>query len=171
MDIIRQVIRDVPDFPRPGIIFKDVTPVLEDSVAFRAVIDAFRARYTDAGIDRIAAVESRGFLLGAALGYELGIGVVMVRKPGKLPRETVRQSYDLEYGSNVLEIHVDAVKPGHRVLVIDDLLATGGTARATADLVHRLGGTVVEHAFMVELGFLEGRKVLEPVPAFALLTY
>ena len=171
MDIIQSVIRDVPDFPKPGIIFKDITPVLLDPKAFKAAIDGFVEHYKDMRIDVIAAIESRGFVFATPLAMALGVGVALVRKPGKLPAETIRQSYDLEYGSNTLELHKDAIKPGQRVLVIDDLLATGGTAGATGDLIARLGGQVVEHAFLVELTFLGGREKLGQTPVFALVRY
>ena len=171
MDIIKNTIRDVPDFPIPGIIFKDITPVLLNPEAFAACVEGFAERYRDMKIDVIAAVESRGFLFGAPLAKELGIGMAIVRKPGKLPGDTIETSYDLEYGSATLQLHKDAVQPGQRVLVIDDLLATGGTAAAAGSLIAQLGGEVVEQAFVVELSFLAGRKALGDVPIFALVTY
>lgn len=157
---LKGIIRDVPDFPKPGIIFKDITPILTDSSAFKRVIDAFVDRYSDKKISAIVGVESRGFVFGAPLAYQLGCGCVLVRKKGKLPYKTVEMSYDLEYGSATIEMHIDAVKPGDRVIVIDDLLATGGTAAATCELLNKQGAQIVECAFVVELAFLNGRDKL-----------
>lgn len=171
MDVIKSAVRDIPDFPKPGILFKDITPVLQNPQAFRAAIDTFKERYRDQKLDVIAAVESRGFLFGTVLAYELGLSLALVRKPGKLPYKAIRESYSLEYGENTLEMHEDAVGPGQRVLVIDDLLATGGTAEAAAKLVRRLGGEVVEFAFLIELSFLDGRERLSPCPIFSILQY
>jgi adenine phosphoribosyltransferase len=170
IEAVKAKIRDVPDFPKKGILFKDITPVLQDPATFRSVIDRFADRYEAARPDRIVAIESRGFLLGSALAYRLGIGLSLVRKPKKLPYKTVRVEYTLEYGTDALEAHVDAVEKGQRVLVIDDLLATGGTAGATIELVTKLGGTVQECAFVIELAFLEGRKKLS-TPVFSLIEY
>lgn len=169
-DHIRKVIRDVPDFPKPGIVFKDLTPVFEDAEAFGILVEAFAARYRGQGVDAVVAIESRGFLLGAPLAQKLGVGLALVRKHGKLPRETLQVSYDLEYGSDKLEIHTDAVAKGARVVLVDDLLATGGTANAAKSLIEQVGGVVHESAFIVELGFLPGREKLGG-DVFSLLTY
>ena len=171
IEAVKAKIRDVPDFPKPGILFKDITPVLQDPQSFRTVIDRFADRYENARPDMIVAVESRGFLLGAALAYRLGIGLALVRKPKKLPWKTIRQEYTLEYGTDALEAHVDAVSKGQRVIIVDDLLATGGTAGATVELVKKMGGAVQECAFVIELGFLDGRKKLAPAPVFSLISY
>jgi len=159
-DLVKSLIRDVPDFPKKGIVFKDITPVLGDPAAFKQVIDSFAERYRGKGIDRVVAIESRGFLFGAPLAYAMGCGLVIVRKPGKLPWKCVREEYSLEYGKDSLEMHVDAVTKGQKVLIVDDLLATGGTAEAVGRLAARQGAEVVEYAFVVELDFLAGRKRL-----------
>jgi len=164
-------IRDVKDFPIEGILFKDITTLLQDHQAFKQAVDLLVARYSDTKIDKIAAIESRGFIFGAPLAYQLGGGFVPVRKPGKLPSRTVRVEYSLEYGSNVLEMHVDALKPGEHVLIVDDLLATGGSARAVAQLVGQLGGTVTGMAFVVELEFLNGRQKLGDYDVFSLVKF
>lgn len=158
---LRGIIRDVPDFPKPGIIFKDITPVLTNPDAFRRVIDTFKERYSNKKIDSFVSIESRGFVFGAPLAYLLNAGCVLIRKKGKLPYKTVEMSYDLEYGSATIEMHVDSVKKGDNVVVIDDLLATGGTANAACELVGRQGANIIECAFVVELGFLNGRKRLK----------
>lgn len=163
---ITDCIRDIPDFPKPGIVFKDITPVLQDPEAYRAFIDLLIAEYQDQCLDAVVAVDARGFLFGGALAYALGIGLVPVRKKGKLPAKTHEVSYDLEYGSATLEIHEDALKPGARVVILDDLLATGGTVAATLQLCKALGAEVVGCAFMVELTFLGGRERLGGVPVF-----
>jgi adenine phosphoribosyltransferase len=168
---IRQLIRDVPNFPREGILFKDITTVLADGSSFAQVVDQMAERYKDRGIDRVVAVEARGFILGAPLAYRLGAGFVPVRKKGKLPYQTLQSSYELEYGTDTLEIHVDALVQGHKVLVVDDLLATGGTAAAVLSMVEKLGGQVVEAAFLIELEFLHGRKKLAPHPVYSLIKY
>jgi adenine phosphoribosyltransferase len=160
MDAVRARIRDVPDFPQKGVVFRDITPVLADAAMFRKVIDAFAVRWRDERVDKVVGIESRGFLFAAPLAYVLKAGVTVVRKPGKLPWQVIREVYSLEYGENVLELHQDAIAPGERVLVVDDVLATGGTAEATRRLVTRQGGTVVGFAFLVELGFLDGAKRL-----------
>jgi adenine phosphoribosyltransferase len=160
MDAVRARIRDVPDFPQKGVVFRDITPVLADAAMFRKVIDAFAVRWRDERVDKVVGIESRGFLFAAPLAYVLQAGVTVVRKPGKLPWQVIREVYSLEYGENVLELHQDAIAPGERVLVVDDVLATGGTAEATRRLVTRQGGTVVGFAFLVELGFLDGAKRL-----------
>ena len=166
-DRVRAAIRDIPDFPKPGILFKDITPILSDPALFKTVVDAFAARHKNSGVTKIAAVESRGFLFGAAVAYQLGLGLVPVRKKGKLPYKTVEQTYDLEYGTATLEIHQDAFRAGDRVVLIDDLLATGGTARAAAELIEKLGASVVEIDFLVELAFLKGRDKLTRFKLFA----
>lgn len=172
MELIRAKIRDVADFPKPGIIFKDITPILQDSVAFRATIDELASRLQVHAIDHIAAIESRGFLFGAALAYKLGVGLIVVRKPNKLPWTTHRQTYDLEYGSDSIEVHVDSVSPGERVLIVDDLLATGGTVAATIRLFERLNAHIVGTAVVVELAFLNGRQRLgEQHPVTSLVVY
>ncbi len=168
---LKHSIRDVPDFPKPGIIFKDITPIVADATLFRDVIQAFAERYHSKGITTIVGVESRGFIFGAALAHKMGLPFHMVRKQGKLPYKTIQISYDLEYGSATVEMHIDSVQPGDVVLVIDDLLATGGTAAAACQLVSRQGGRVAECAFVVELAFLNGRKTLKETPAFSLVTY
>jgi len=155
-------LRDVVDFPKPGIAFKDITPLLGDPTTFALAIDTFAARYRDRAIDRVVVVESRGFLFGAPLAYALGCGLALVRKPGKLPAATHAESYDLEYGTDTLEIHTDALRPGDRVVVIDDVIATGGTLAATVRLVERLHAEVVEIAALAELTFLGGRARLAP---------
>ena len=169
--LLRERIADVPNFPRPGIVFKDITPILFDPAAFRGAVDAIVARWEDHGVDVILGIESRGFIFGAAIAYRLGLSLVPVRKPGKLPRATVREEYELEYGSDALEMHYDAITDGARVLVVDDLLATGGTAAATARLVESKGGVLVGFAFVVELGFLSGRKRLGDHKIQSLVTY
>jgi adenine phosphoribosyltransferase len=171
VDEIRNAIRPIPDFPKPGILFRDITPLLGSHDLFRQAIQHLVAPFRDAGIDRVVGIESRGFILGAPAALELGVGFVPVRKPGKLPAETRRVSYALEYGTDSLEIHVDAILPGQKVLVVDDLLATGGTAAATVELVRALGGEVAGIAFLVELCGLEGRKRLATVPVHAVLQY
>lgn len=165
------LIRNVPDFPQPGIQFKDITTLLSNGPAFRQVIQTLVARYADRNLDAIIGIESRGFILGAPLAYELQIGFVPVRKPGKLPAETYQVEYELEYGTNKLEIHCDALKAGARVLIIDDLLATGGTVLAASKLVEQVGGKVEELAFLVELSFLNGRERLVQYPIFSLIQY
>jgi adenine phosphoribosyltransferase len=171
MDAIRARIRDVPDFPKKGIVFKDITPVLSDAKLFREVIDAFVARWKDERISKVIGIESRGFLFAAPLAYALGAGLTIVRKPGKLPWNTISEAYALEYGEATLELHIDAVGPGDRVLVVDDVLATGGTADAVGRLVARQGAELVSFSFLVELGFLHGAKRLGPARVHSLLTY
>ena len=167
----REAIRDVPDFPQPGILFKDITPVLADPALFRDVIDYFAETYSGAEVDVVVGIESRGFIFGAPLALELGAAFVPIRKPGKLPYEKVRIDYALEYGNDSLEAHRDAIAGGQRVLVVDDVLATGGTASAATRLVKQLGGEVVGVCFLVELGFLNGRQKLDSVEVHSLLTY
>ncbi len=168
---IREAIRDIPDFPKPGIVFKDITPLLGNGGLFRQTIDLLADRYRSQSIDMVLGIESRGFIIGAALAYRLGAGFCIVRKPGKLPYETHRATYDLEYGSDTLEVHRDGLKPNARVLIVDDLMATGGTASAAAELVQKLGGKVVECAFVIELAFLKGREKLKPHGVFSLVQY
>lgn len=168
---LKGIIRDVPDFPKKGIVFKDITPLLADGPAFEATLEALAAPYADAGIERVAGIESRGFIFGGAVAARLEAGFVPIRKPGKLPAASASETYELEYGTDTLEMHEDAVKPGCRVLIVDDLLATGGTARAAAKLVQRVGGEVVGIAFVVELTFLEGRSKLSGLPLRSLVCY
>jgi adenine phosphoribosyltransferase len=168
---IRQAIRDIPDFPKPGIVFKDITPLLSNGPLFSKTIDLIAERYQGQKIDAVLGIESRGFIIGSAVAYKLGAGFSVVRKPGKLPYETHSASYSLEYGTDTLEIHIDALPPAARVVIADDLIATGGTAAATAQLVSKLGGTVVECAFVIELAFLKGREKLNPYPVYSVLKY
>jgi adenine phosphoribosyltransferase len=166
----KALIRDVPDFPKPGIVFKDITTLLKDGRALKAaVLDMLRACPAD--VDAVAGIESRGFVFASLLAYELGVGVILVRKPGKLPAETVSASYELEYGENVLHMHTDAVRKGARILVVDDLLATGGTLKASCELVERLGGRVAGILVLVELSFLNGRKRLKNYDLTSIVRY
>ncbi|MCA1827255.1 MAG: adenine phosphoribosyltransferase [Myxococcales bacterium] len=173
LDLVRQLIRDVPDFPQPGILFKDITPVLADAKAFQAVLDAMEERLRGRGFDRIVAIESRGFVFGAALADRLEIGFSPVRKLGKLPYKTHRIEYALEYGKGVLEAHIDSVLPGEKVAIVDDLLATGGTAWGAAQLVQKQEAQVGAFLFVVELAFLKGRERLSQSggPVEALISY
>ena len=171
LEAVRARVRDVPDFPQKGVVFKDITPVLADGKLFHAVIDAFATRWRGERVAKVVGIESRGFLFAAPLAYALGAGVTVVRKPGKLPWKVIREVYSLEYGENALELHVDAVEPGERVLVVDDVLATGGTADATGKLVSAQGGTLVGFSFLVELGFLNGAKRLGDRRVHALIKY
>lgn len=168
---LRTYIRSVPDFPKKGIMFRDITPLLNEANAFRSAIEIFYNRYHRIKIDKILSVESRGFIFGSALAFRLGVGFVPVRKPKKLPADVIREEYQLEYGTDALEIHRDAVGKGDRILIIDDLLATGGTALATCRLTERLGGVVNGLAFLVELTFLNGRQKLEKYDIFSILKY
>jgi adenine phosphoribosyltransferase len=168
---IQKAIRDIPDFPKPGIVFKDITPLLGNGALFAQTIDLLAERYRNQKIDTVLGIESRGFIIGAALAYKLGAAFCVVRKPGKLPYETHSASYELEYGTDTLEIHVDAIPNHARVVIADDLIATGGTAAATAQLVSRLGGTVVECAFVIELSYLKGREKLKPYEVYSILQY
>lgn len=168
---LKQMIRVIPDFPQPGISFKDITTVLKDPQGLRYVVQSMADHFRDRGVDLIVGVESRGFLIGAPLAYELGTGFVLVRKPGKLPAATLRVEYEKEYGTDALEIHRDAVQPGQRVLLVDDLLATGGTIAAAAHLVEQLGGEIVGFAFMIELAALGGRAKLGDGEIFTLVRY
>jgi adenine phosphoribosyltransferase len=171
MDAVRARIRDVPDFPQKGIVFKDITPVLADPRLFRTVIDALVAQWKGQRIDKVIGIESRGFIFAAPLAYAVGAGFAIVRKPGKLPWQTIREVYALEYGDSALELHVDAIGPGDRVLVVDDVLATGGTAEATGRLVARQGAELVGYSFLVELGFLNGARRLGREKVHALIQY
>ncbi len=171
MEELKRIIRDIPDFPKKGIVFKDITTLLADGKSFHRMIDLIAHRYLGRQIDQVVGVEARGFLLGSALAYKLGTGVTLVRKPGKLPYKTRRKTYELEYGTDTLEIHEDAFQPGARIIVADDLLATGGTMAAVVDLVGELGAEVVECAFMAELEFLKGRKRLPDGKVFSLLKF
>lgn len=166
-----QKIRSVPDFPKKGIVFRDITTLIGDSCAFRQAIDVMAARYRHAGVQKVVSIEARGFIFGAPLAYLLDAGFVPVRKPGKLPAAVMRQEYSLEYGTDAIEMHEDAIRPGERVLVLDDLLATGGTVRAAADLVLRAGGKIVGLAFLIELAFLHGRDHLREFDVYSVLTY
>jgi len=168
---VRDAIRDVPDFPKPGILFKDITPILGAPAVFAEVIDGLTARYRSMRIDKIAAMESRGFIFGAPLAQNIHAGFVPLRKFGKLPYDTVSETFNLEYGTETLEVHTDAIHSGERVLIIDDLLATGGTAEASARLVRRVGGEVVEMAFVVELAFLKGRARLAGIPVYTMVVF
>ena len=167
---LRRYIRDVPDFPKPGILFKDITPLLADGPALRWTVDQLGERYRGA-IDMVLGIESRGFIVGAALAYALGVGIAIVRKPGKLPAQTFAAQYELEYGTDMLEIHRDAFGEKARVLIVDDLLATGGTASAAIALAQRLGADLVECAFIIELAFLHGRERLVPHKAYSIIQY
>ena len=168
---IRSAIRDIADFPKPGIVFKDITPLLSNGPLFAKTIDLIAERYRGQKIDTVLGIESRGFIFGSALAYKLGAGFCVVRKPGKLPYQTHSASYELEYGKDTLEIHVDAIAANARVVIADDLIATGGTAAATAALVSKLGATVVECVFVIELAFLNGRAKLSPHKVFSVLQY
>jgi len=170
MDLAK-LVRDVPDFPVKGILFKDITTLIKDPVAFAEAVDAMMAPYADKDIDLVVAIESRGFIFGAPIAYRLGTGFAPVRKEGKLPASSIKAEYDLEYGSNVLEIHKDAIQAGQRVLIVDDLLATGGTAKATVDLVEKLGGEVVGVAFLVDLAFLHGIDKLQGYKVSSVISY
>ncbi len=168
---LKKLIREVPDWPKPGILFYDITTLLKDKVGFATLIDALSEHYLDCKVDVVVGVEARGFIFAPALAYRLNAGFVPVRKPKKLPAETARWTYQLEYGTDTLEIHRDAIQPGQRVLVVDDLLATGGTANATVELAKSLGGDVCGVGFAVELTFLNGRKKLAGNDVFSLLQY
>lgn len=171
LDRVRALVRDIPDFPKPGILFRDITPVLGDARAFHSINDAFVERFLDAGITHVAGIEARGFIFAAPLALRLNAAFVPLRKPGKLPYRAERVRYDLEYGSAELEAHTDAFRARSRVLIVDDVLATGGTARAAMQLVHALGASVVGAAFVIELAPLGGRQHLGKTEIFSLLTY
>jgi adenine phosphoribosyltransferase len=169
-DLINSI-RNIPDFPKKGIVFRDITTLLKDPLAFNQVIDIFTERYRSKDIAKVVSVESRGFIFGASLAYTLGAGFVPVRKPKKLPAETIREKYQLEYGTDSVEIHVDAISKGEQVLLVDDLLATGGTILAAAKLVERLGGNIVSLAFLIELSFLDARARLTNYDIFSIIKY
>jgi adenine phosphoribosyltransferase len=171
LDRVKALIRDVPDFPQEGIVFKDITPLLADPIAFSTVIDLIVVHFGRGNVDKVVGIEARGFIIASPVAYHFGAGFVPVRKKDKLPWNTEAAEYELEYGKATLEVHQDAVAAGERVLVVDDVLATGGTARATAQLVERIGGKVVGIACLIELGFLSGRDKLEGYDVFTLLTY
>jgi adenine phosphoribosyltransferase len=168
---LRAYIRDIPDFPKPGILFKDITPLLAAPAAFRQAVEGFVEHYRGAGVDAIASAEARGFLFAAPVALALDLPLVPLRKPGKLPYETHRHAYELEYGKAELHMHIDAIRAGMRVLIIDDLLATGGTVRAGCQLVEKAGGIIAGCAFLVELLFLHGREKLAPAEVFSLIQY
>jgi len=168
---VTAAIRDVPDFPKPGILFKDITPVLQDGDLFNTVIHYFCERYEDADVTKIVGIESRGFILASAIAHELSTGLVLIRKPGKLPYHRVGVDYDLEYGSDRVEMHVDAINKGERVVLVDDLLATGGTMGAAIELCQSVGGVVHEAGFMIQLDFLDGVKKLHGVPTHSLIHF
>jgi adenine phosphoribosyltransferase len=171
METLKTLIREVPDFPKAGILFYDITTLLRDPVGLRGVIDGLKAHYQHAQVDAVIGIEARGFIFAPALAYALGAGFIPVRKPKKLPAETARITYDLEYGTDTLEMHRDAVSPGTRVLIVDDLLATGGTASAAGRMVRELGGEIAGMGFVVELTFLNGRRRLEGNDVFSLIQY
>ena len=168
---LRAAVRDVPDFPKKGIVFKDITPVLNDPVLFRASIDLFLERCRGEKIDKIVGIDARGFVFGSAVAYELGVGFVPIRKRGKLPYQTEIAKYSLEYGEAEVEMHIDAIGAGERVVLVDDLLATGGTAAAAAVLIRKAGGQLLEAQFLIELKSLHGRNQLEPIPVTSFLKY
>jgi adenine phosphoribosyltransferase len=171
MDRLRAGVRDVPDFPKKGIVFKDITPLLSDPALFRASIDLFLERCRGKEIDKIVGIDARGFLFGSAVAYELGVGFVPIRKRGKLPYKTEIAKYSLEYGEAAMEMHIDAMIAGERVILVDDLLATGGTSAAAAALIRKVGGRLLETQFLIELEFLNGRKQLDPTPVISFLKY
>ena len=171
MQDLKDIIRDVNDFPKKGIIFKDITTLLADAKSYQQMIDLMSHRYIGKKIDKVVGVEARGFIIGAALAYKLGAGVVLVRKPGKLPFSTFKKTYDLEYGTDTLEIHTDAIKSGENILIADDVLATGGTMGAVVDMVQSLGGNIHECCFMAEIEFLKGRSKLPQEKVFSLLKF
>ena len=169
--MLKELIRDIPDFPKEGIVFKDITPVLQSPAGLKEVVNKFSEHYANQKVDVIVGAEARGFLFGPAVAINLGAGFVPVRKPGKLPYETASKTYDLEYGTDTLEIHKDAVKAGDNVLMMDDLLATGGTMAASCELVESLGGKIMGCAFLIELGFLKGKEKLGEYDIFSLIQY
>lgn len=171
IESLKKKIRNVPDFPKPGIMFKDITTLLKDPEAFRIVVDLLAKPYSNRGVELVVGIESRGFILAAALAYKLNAGVVLVRKPGKLPAETISCIYQLEYGQDSLEIHKDAIRPGQKVLLVDDVLATGGTMLATIELLNKLGGQIVAISFLIELEFLKGRERLKDHSLDALIKF
>lgn len=171
MEDFKKIIREIPDFPKPGILFYDITTLLADGTAFRQAVNRIAGEFAAKSISRVLAIDARGFLFGAGVAYKLGVGLAPVRKKGKLPFRTISATYELEYGTDSIEIHEDAIQKGERVLIVDDLLATGGTASAAVELVRRSGGEVVACAFVIELAFLHGRKKLAGIPIFSLVQY
>ncbi|MBI5328516.1 MAG: adenine phosphoribosyltransferase [Deltaproteobacteria bacterium] len=171
VETLRKVIRDVPDFPKKGILFKDITTLLKDAASFQRTVDLMSHRYVGKHIDVVVGIEARGFIVGAALAYKLGAGVILVRKPGKLPHKTHKASYKLEYGEDALEIHQDAITPGQRVLIADDVLATGGTVSAVISLIEKMGGYIVECAFLSEIEALNGRGKIKNHQVFSLIKF
>lgn len=171
MDEIRRLIREIPDYPKPGVLFYDITPVLGDPDGFARLLAGMVQPFASHGITKVAGIEARGFTLAAPVAERLGAGFIPIRKPGKLPFEVHREEYDLEYGTDALEIHVDAVSPGDRVLIVDDVIATGGTAAAAIALLRRMGADIAGFAVFIELGFLDGRQLLDGVPFHAILSY
>jgi len=171
IELLKSHIRDVPDFPKPGIVFKDITPLLAEPAAFKAAVELLAEHYEPMRLDAIVAVESRGFIFGGALALDLGLPLHIVRKPGKLPWKTDAVTYSLEYGTDTLEMHQDSLGRGNRVVVLDDLLATGGTAAATAQLAAKQGAEVLECGFVIELAFLAGREKIKPTPVFSLISF
>ena len=171
MDDLKTLIRDIPDFPKKGVIFKVITTLLKEGKRFKEAIDEISDRYLDKRIDVVVCVEARGFIIGSAIAYRLQAGIVLIRKKGKLPWHTHQATYELEYGTDTLEIHQDAIKMGEKVLIVDDLLATGGTVGAVINLVERLKGQIVEIAFLIELTFLKGREQIKDYPVFSLIKY
>jgi len=165
------LVRDVPDFPKPGILFKDITPIVQNYAALKEVVDCLADWARERQVDSVVGIEARGFIFGAPVALALGVGFVPLRKLGKLPYDRVTEQYDLEYGTNTVELHSDSIKPGDRVIVIDDLLATGGTAGAASRLIERLGGVVVGMGFVIELDFLKGRSALQPYEVHSLINY
>lgn len=168
---LASLVRNVPDFPKPGVQFKDVTTLLTEPKAFKYIIDTFNERYAPMNIDVIVGMDARGFIFGAPLAYVMGLPFVVARKQGKLPSETFEEAFDLEYGQAIMEIHTDAIQSGQRVLIVDDLLATGGTTEAVIKLVRRLGGEIIEAAYVIELPPLKGREKLDGVPAYSLVEF
>jgi adenine phosphoribosyltransferase len=168
---LQALVRAIPDFPKTGILFRDITPLLKDPRAFATTVDMLADEFIGEDVDYVVAIEARGYVIGAPLAYKLGAGLIPVRKPGKLPYSTIKAEYSLEYGTNTLEVHSDALSAGHRVIIVDDLLATGGTASATKSLIERLGGEVVGAGFIIELTALGGRAKLGSTPVRTLLTY
>ena len=168
---LKSKIRDIPDFPKPGIIFKDITTLLQDFDAFKLSVDMLVKQHQNNKIDKVAGIEARGFIFGAAVAYAMNAGFIIIRKPGKLPYQTVKQTYELEYGSDEIEIHEDSIKPGERILLVDDLLATGGTMAAAADLINKIGGDIVGISFVVELTFLHGREKLKGHNIHSIIEY
>ena len=168
---LQSFVRDIPDFPKKGIVFKDITPLLKDAAAFKSMVDAFTARYQGKGVTQVAVIESRGFLLGSAIAHRLGAGLIPIRKKGKLPWKTIAASYELEYGTDSIEVHQDAAGAKDKVLIIDDVIATGGTAKAACELIEKLGAGVAGVGFLIELSFLKGREKLAGREIFSLITY